>query len=75
MFTRKQIINEIGEKRLALWREPAGYYCFGYDDARPFGEYHTRSVMVYRLNHMKFASWVQEGRDFLQAIRDGRAKA
>ncbi len=69
MTTRSAIINAIGCKHLEL-EAGKGYFYFIYDDGGP--TYETRSVYVYRLNHMTKKQWIEKGRDFVDYIKQGK---
>ena len=70
-ITMVRILNILDVPHLSLYEGP-GYYYFVYDDVDA-DVYQTRSVMVYRLNHMTLDQWVQEGRSFVNEIRRAAA--
>ena len=64
MITTRQILKAIDCPILNLYKGE-GYYYFVYDDLAR-GVYDSRSVYAYRLNHLSFDRWVEEGRDFVK---------
>lgn len=68
MITTKQILKAVGHSKLKLWRVDAGYFFFQYDDLNANEIYETKTIEVYRLNHLPFERWVQEGQDFVAEV-------
>lgn len=68
-MTRAQIIGAIGNPHLQLYRGE-GYHYFVYNNGKDGDEmvYDDYSIYVYRLNHLSFDRWVDEGKDFLKKV-------
>lgn len=66
VVTVKAILKALACDKLALHKGD-GYYYFVYDDVAA-DVWEDRSVSTYRLNHLSFERWVEEGRDFLNEV-------
>lgn len=67
-FRVATVLKEIGDERLKLF-DGGGYWYFEFDDTE-HGVFETHTVSVMRLNHLAFAVWVEEGKEFVAKMKD-----
>jgi len=64
MITRKQIIKQIGNKYLELYKgEYYFYFVYSAGDI-----YDTKSVYTATLDSLSMAEWVEEGNSFIMEV-------